>query len=140
MKNKIYTILRIAFGWIFLWAFLDKTFGLGFSTVAEKAWIHGGSPTAGFLSFATKGPFVELFQSLSGNILVDILFMAGLLGIGVSFIFNIYVKYSGWCAALLMILMYISVLPPETNPLVDEHVIYALLAVHFALSSKNKNE
>jgi len=26
--------IRLALGWIFLWAFLDKTFGLGHSTVA----------------------------------------------------------------------------------------------------------
>src|SRR5690606_6862690 len=46
---------RIAIGWVFLWAFLDKTFGLGFATAREDAWINGGSPTFGFLNFATEG-------------------------------------------------------------------------------------
>ena len=36
--------LRIALGWVFLWAFLDKLFGLGFATAAENAWINGGCP------------------------------------------------------------------------------------------------
>ena len=38
---------RLALGWIFLSAFLDKAFGLGHATPAEGAWIDGGSPTEG---------------------------------------------------------------------------------------------
>ena len=65
-------LLRIAMGWIFLWAFLDKCFGLGFATGRDPetgaidfgsadAWINGGSPTEGFLSFGlhTKEPFTS---------------------------------------------------------------------------------
>ena len=37
---------RILLGFVFLWAFLDKTFGLGFATAAEKAWVAGGSPSS----------------------------------------------------------------------------------------------
>lgn len=47
--------IRIALGWVFLWAFLDKTFGLGFATPSAKSWLNGGSPTNGFLGSA-KGP------------------------------------------------------------------------------------
>jgi hypothetical protein len=36
--------IRIAPGWVFLWAFLDKTFGLGFATTSEKAWISCSWP------------------------------------------------------------------------------------------------
>ena len=32
--------LRLALGWIFLWAFLDKLFGLGLATKAENARAH----------------------------------------------------------------------------------------------------
>ena len=38
-----------------LWAFLDKTFGLHYSTPSSKAWIHGGSPTKGFLTSIDVG-------------------------------------------------------------------------------------
>ena len=68
--------LRTALGWTFLWAFLDKTFALGFATgraedgtidfLGDAAWISGGSPTAGFLTFATGGPFAGFFQSFAG--------------------------------------------------------------------------
>ena len=47
--DYVWAITRISIGWIFLWAFLDKTFGWGFATPAGKAWISGGSPTTGFL-------------------------------------------------------------------------------------------
>lgn len=139
MKNKVLVILRITFGWLFLWAFLDKTFGLGFATVAEKAWISGGSPTFGFLTYATKGPFAEFYQMLAGNPVIDLVFMMGLLCIGLSFIFNKYITYAGWLAAILMILMFTAgFLPPENNPIIDEHIMYALLAIFFAVHSKKE--
>ena len=61
-----WTILRLLLGWSFLWAFLDKMFGLGFATcrasdsssidyACDAAMIQGGSPTYGFLTFATEG-------------------------------------------------------------------------------------
>ena len=43
--DYVWAIARISLGWIFLWAFLDKTFGWGFATPANRAWIAGGSPT-----------------------------------------------------------------------------------------------
>jgi thiosulfate dehydrogenase (quinone) large subunit len=49
--------LRLSLGWVFLWAFLDKTFGLGYATESRDAWIDGGSPTFGFLSFGATCPF-----------------------------------------------------------------------------------
>ena len=48
--------LRLSLGWVFLWAFLDKTFGLGHETAGKDAWVNGGSPTKGFLAFAASGP------------------------------------------------------------------------------------
>lgn len=139
MKNNVYKILRVVFGWIFLWAFLDKTFGLGFATSAESAWINGGSPTYGFLTYATKGPFMDFFQSLAGNVFIDIIFMTGLFAIGLSFIFNKYIRYTGWFAFVMMLLMYVAgFLPPDNNPIIDDHIIYGLLAVYFALGDTQK--
>jgi thiosulfate dehydrogenase [quinone] large subunit len=36
--------IRLALGWVFLWAFLDKLFGLGHETAPAKSWLSGGSP------------------------------------------------------------------------------------------------
>lgn len=121
--NKFLGIARIVLGFEFLWAFLDKTFGLGFATVAEKAWIAGGSPTAGFLSFGTKGPFKELFASLSGSNVIDIIFMLGLLGIGLALILGIKMRLATISATLMLGLMYLALILPENNPIVDDHII-----------------
>ncbi len=119
--------LRISLGWIFLWAFLDKLFGLGRSTAPENAWLAGGSPTAGFLSFAARGPLVGLFQSLAGSPVVDVLFMVGLLGLGLALLLGIGLKVAGVAGPVLMVLMWLSQLPPATNPFMDSHIIYALV-------------
>lgn len=111
-------------GWIFLWAFLDKLYGLGSSTAPDKSWLSGVSPTAGFLRMATHGPFKSYFQSLSGNVLVDWLFMLGLLGVGLALILGIGRKISTMAGSLLMILMWLSLFPPANNPFLDEHIIY----------------
>ncbi len=123
-------------GFIFLWAFLDKTFGLGFATTVENAWIHGGSPTMGFLSFGTKGPFAEIFQSLAGMPVVDWLFMLGLLGVGVALIFNKYIKWAALVGSVMLLLIYLAVLPPENNPLIDDHIIYILVLAVCAIRAK----
>ena len=77
-------VARIGVGFIFLWAFLDKTFGLGYSTASAKAWIVGGSPTSGFLGHVSAGPLRTFFNALAGSGLVDALFMLGMLAVGVA--------------------------------------------------------
>src|SRR3989344_612313 len=126
-KEKILlTALRLAMGFIFLWAFVDKTFGLGFATSSEKAWINGGSPTTGFLSAGVKGPFAEVFHSLAGVVVVDWLFMLGLLFIGLTLMFNRYVKWGCIAGCLMLFFMYLALLFPANNPIIDEHIVYIL--------------
>ena len=120
-------LLRISFGWIFTWAFLDKLFGLGFATAPEKAWLAGGSPTSGFLANAPTGPFASAFNTLAGQAWVDWLFMAGLLLIGVALILGIGMRVATTAGSLLLFLMWLAVLPPKNNPFLDEHLIYILV-------------
>lgn len=125
-------ILRLSMGLIFLWAFLDKLLGLGFTTTADKAWLVGGSPTAGFLEFGVHGPFADFFHSLAGVGAVDWLFMLGLLFIGITLTLGIVVKLGGWAGIIMLFLMYLAVgLPPEHHPFIDDHFVYifVLLAV-----------
>ena len=89
--------------------------------------MDGVSPTYGYLTVATRGPFADFFQALSGNLLVDILFMVGLFFVGLTLTFGVLVRLGGSAGMLMLILIYISgSLPPEHNPLIDEHIIYAL--------------
>lgn len=122
-------VTRIVVGWVFLWAFLDKTFGLGFATKSDQAWLAGSSPTTGFLQFGVnaKSPFVDFFHGLAGNALVDWAFMLGLLGIGVALILGIGLRLAAIGGTVLLGLMWLALLPLENNPVIDDHIVYALV-------------
>ncbi len=126
MRTRLLGILRIFFGFIFLWAFIDKLFGLGFATAKEKAWILGVSPTYGFLS-NSSGPLKGFYALLAGNTFVDWLFMLGLLLIGIALMLGIGTRISYYSGFLLMLLMWGAALPPRHNPIIDEHIIYAVV-------------
>ncbi|KKR67499.1 MAG: hypothetical protein UU10_C0043G0005 [Parcubacteria group bacterium GW2011_GWF1_40_6] len=137
-KQKIVlATLRIVMGFIFLWAFLDKVFGLGFTTSPGKAWIKGGSPTSGFLSSAVKGPFVDFFHSLAGVAAVDWVFMAGLLFVGLTLIFNKFVKWGAVAGILMLLFMYLALLWPANNPIIDEHIVYILVLALLFLKNES---
>jgi thiosulfate dehydrogenase (quinone) large subunit len=125
--------LRIALGWVFLWAFLDKLFGLGHETESKAAWINGGSPTDGFLSNATAGPFADMYQKIAGQTWADWLFMIGLAGIGTALIAGVAMRIATAGGALLLFLMWTAVLPPENNPFMDDHLVYALVLIALVL-------
>jgi len=147
---KIWALLRMSLGLTFLWAFFDKLIGLGFATcrdavtgsvttMCSRAWLEGGSPTTGFLKSGTTGPFAEFYQSLAGNTFIDWLFMAGLLLIGAALILGIGVRVATVTGSFLLYLMWTAVLPPENNPVLDDHLIYILvLAGVFAANNNQK--
>ncbi|WP_199752516.1 DoxX family membrane protein [Actinoplanes sp. ATCC 53533] len=127
--------LRLALGWVFLWAFLDKLFGLGRATPAANAWIDGGSPTKGFLGKAVSGPFEGFYHSIAGAAWADWLFMIGLAGIGIALIAGVGIRIAAAAGSLLLVLMWTAVLPPENNPFMDDHLIYAGILAVLALTA-----
>jgi thiosulfate dehydrogenase [quinone] large subunit len=129
----IWAALRLALGWVFMWAFLDKAFGLGFSTASENAWVNGGSPTEGFLTFGTSGPLAGAYQNIAGAAWADVLFMAGLAGLGVALLAGIGLRVAAVSGSLLMLMMWSAALPPETNPFLTYHLIYAVMLIGFAV-------
>ncbi|KKR31236.1 MAG: DoxX family protein [Candidatus Falkowbacteria bacterium GW2011_GWF2_39_8] len=128
-------VLRLLMGWTFAWAFFDKLFGLGFATTEAKAWVNGGSPTLGFLKFATKDPLAEFYQGLAGNPSVDWLFMIGLLLIGVALILGIGVRIASVSGIVMLLLMYSAVLLPENNPFLDDHIINSIVLIGVMVSN-----
>ena len=128
VARKLLAALRIAMGFMFLWPFFDKMFGLGYATPAARAWVNGGTPAQGFMKNA-EGPFAEFFGNIAGP-WADWLFMAGLLGIGIALLAGAGLKIAAWTAALLLFLMYLAQFPlgaeGMTNPLIDSHWIEAL--------------
>ncbi|MGZ8738671.1 MAG: hypothetical protein ACXWW7_16020 [Nocardioides sp.] len=150
--RKGLAVLRISYGITFLWAFFDKLLALGFSTGAvtneegtrtgidfmakDAAWLNGGSPTEGFLMFGVpaNNPFKDIFNDMAGQPIWDWLFMLGLLGIGVALFTGIGMRIAAGAGALLYMLMYAASLPLENNPIVDDHLIGAIVVVVLALT------
>jgi len=143
-------VLRIAFGLTFLWAFFDKLFALGFGTgrsvnpetgvetvdrFGDAAWINGASPTEGFLKFGADGPFKDFYNSIAGDWWANWLFMLGLLGIGIALTFGIGMRLAAAAGALLYVLMWTVVLPPDNNPVLDDHLLGAVTLVVLAAFS-----
>lgn len=142
---KSLAVLRISMGAVFLWAFLDKTFGLHYSTTPAHAWTHGGSPTKGFLSSVDVGPFRSAFHSMAGTWYADWLFMMGLLGIGVALVLGVTMRIAAASAAIMMAMMWFAEFPlaqhthagsasGSSNPIFDYHFVYAVTVVVLALT------
>lgn len=127
-------LLRIAFGLTFLWAFVDKLFGLGYATKAADSWLNGGSPTTGFLKFGSTGPFKGFYNSIAGDMWVNVLFMAALLAIGVALTLGIGMRLAGVGGTLLYLMMWTVALPPENNPVIDVHILGAISIAVLALT------
>ncbi len=136
-------VLRIATGLVFLWPFLDKLLALGFATgrnprsgavqlFGPDSWLNGGSPTKGFLSFGVKGPLASAFHAMAGTPVVDLLFMAGMGGVGIALVLGIATRIATVAGIALMLLLPIAVWESPNNPIVDEHLVTALVLIALA--------
>ncbi len=141
-----WTVLRILLGWSFLWAFLDKMFGLGFSTCrgfgpegtaassidffCDAAMINGGSPTYGLLEFGTQGSHTGgLFRWMASSSATtigwaDVLFMLALLLGGVALMLGVGTRIAAIGSAILMFFMFLALdVWPDNNPINSSHSI-----------------
>ena len=163
--QRIFAILRVAMGWTFLWAFLDKAFALGFSTgrvvndagqtvgidffAKNVAWFNGGSPTAGAVGFAMKGPFKGLFQTITGYEMTqtgptvagwfDALYMVSLALIGIALILGIGVRLASVGGILWLAAFYLgTAIWPEHNPFLDDHIVEIVVLVGILLANAGR--
>src|SRR5690606_6047709 len=100
-------------------------------TPAERAVVNGGSPTTGYLS-GVEGPLAGFYNGMAGNGLVDILFMAGLLGIGLTLVLGAGARVGALAGALMYLFMYGASLPTVTNPFLDDHLTGAIVMIVIA--------
>lgn len=117
-------LLRIAMGWLMLYA--------GITKIIDPEW-----SAAGFLRGAKTFPDLYSWFLLPQNLpWVDFANEWGLTLLGVSLIAGALVRYSSLLGAILMLLYYFAQLDfPYPNPhslIVDEHIIYALVLTFFA--------
>ncbi|HWC23529.1 MAG TPA: hypothetical protein VG502_14620 [Flexivirga sp.] len=131
LRPAALAVVRMLLGFVFLWAFLDKAFGLGLATAGEQAWVRGGSPTSGFLG-SVDGTFAGPFHAMAGHAWVDWSFMSGMLLVGAALLSGIALRLAAVGATMLMGSLWLASLPLENNPFVDEHILYAATAIALA--------
>ena len=61
--------------------------------------------------------------------------MIGLLGIGIALTFGVGMRIAAVTGGLLYVLMWTVVLPPENNPVIDDHLLGAISLVVLALTN-----
>ncbi|MBM3696643.1 MAG: hypothetical protein FJW79_12060 [Actinobacteria bacterium] len=143
--KRVLASLRLAMGFIFAWAFIDKLVGLGFSTGRQAdgtidffaegaAALNGGLPAAGFLGRA-RGPLGGFWQGMADQAWVSWIFMAALAGVGLALLLGIGMRLAAVSGGLLMLCMWSAGLWPQSNPFVDSHIIYALVVVVLAVTA-----
>jgi len=117
-------LLRIFFGWTFLYAGLAKVFNPEWSA-------------AGYMAHAKS--FSSFYNWFLGDSILPVINLInewGLTLLGISLILGLFVRPVALLGALLMMLYYFPILDfPYAGAhgyLVDEHVIYALLLVFLA--------
>jgi thiosulfate dehydrogenase [quinone] large subunit len=143
-RGPALAVLRIVMGLTFLWAFLDKTFGLGYSTSSAQAWLSGGSPTKGFLGHVQVGPMQSTLRDWAGAGWADWLFMLALLGLGLALLLGVALRPAAVAGTVLLALMWIAEWPlaqstsagtatSSTNPLIDYHLVYLVVLIVLAV-------
>ncbi|WP_405734524.1 hypothetical protein OG607_40250 [Streptomyces sp. NBC_01537] len=143
-RAHVFAGVRLLTGFVFLWAFLDKTFGWGYATPSGKGWIDGGSPTKGFLSGVAAGPMESTFHDWAGAGWANWLFMLGLLGVGLALVGGIALRLAAVAGTAMMALMWVAEWPVaktlsdgspsmSSNPLVDYHIVYAAVLIALAV-------
>jgi thiosulfate dehydrogenase [quinone] large subunit len=153
--GRVWALVRIGLGAMFLWAFADKTFALGYPTgrfvdpatgaesvdvLGEAAWIFGfgdGSPTFAFLTFQSKGWFIDSFQAAAGETWADWLFMAGLLVVGLTFVLGVGLRLGAIIGSAMLGLHFLAspatAVPLGSEPYLDIPLITALTLIGLAL-------
>ncbi len=144
-------ILRLGIGFVYLWAFISQGLGLAytnhtenvdvaaptevqyeweFSYDADNGWITSGfshSPTEGYIENNTHGPLAFIPQKLPVG-LVDFVWIFAIGGLGIALMLGICSRIAGWGGFLLNIMIWFSVFPPSTNPVIDaEHFMFAFI-------------
>ncbi|HEY4518981.1 MAG TPA: DoxX family protein [Candidatus Paceibacterota bacterium] len=111
-------LLRVSLGWMFFYAGITKVMNPEWSAAG---YMKGAKTFAGFYQFLTQPVMLPVINFINEW---------GLLLLGVSLIFGVFVRLSSVLGAVLMLLYYFPILdfpyPNAHSFIVDEHIIYAL--------------
>lgn len=129
-EKKFLAALRIALGWVFLYAGASKLMTPDWSA---KGYLMGAKTFPAFYHWLASEAVLPVINFMNEW---------GLTLIGLSLIVGLLVRLSSLFAALMMVLYYFPVLQfPKigtTAYLVDEHIVYALAMLVFAAAKAGR--
>jgi len=110
---------RLAMGWIFLYAGIDK--------------IITHFSASGYLLHSTKGPLTFWFHGLGSNQaamnVINPLVISGEILIGMTLVLGLFTRGGAFWGSVMLMMFYLSQWPPTTNPFMGYHLVYILLLV-----------
>jgi thiosulfate dehydrogenase [quinone] large subunit len=139
-------IIRLAMGWVFLFAGIDKFLNL-----------DGGKPftAAGFLQFGTAGswPGVELAQGQAINpthafwaglatnqgliSVINVLVVFGEIAIGVALILGLFTRFASVMGTLMLLFFFFAAWDFELG-ILNEQLMYAIVTASLGIMSAGK--
>ena len=75
----------------------------------------------------------DFYHAIAGDLWTDWAFMLGLLAIGIALTFGIFERLGTFGGVVMYLMMWTVVLPPENNPVTDDHIIGALAVLVLGL-------
>ena len=117
-------ILRIVFGLMFLISGFEK--------------LTSGFTASSYLLKVSTGPFATMFGTFAGNVMIDQLVIWGEIGIGLALLLGILIRFASFWGIIMMLLYYISVLPPQTG-WINQHIIFICVFIVLAGSGSGRN-
>lgn len=136
-------VLRIGVGIIFLWAGLEKLLGSGpkgfsaagflsHATSGTLGWpFVSGTPAEGTIFNPTHAFWVSLSQNAAAMNVVNVLVVAGEIGIGIALILGLFTRFAAVMGTLMMVLFFFAAWQFETG-IVNQHLTYALICAALA--------
>ncbi len=121
LQSWISLFLRVALGWLFLFAGYSKLTAVGGFTAKQ------------FL-LNLHGPFASFYLPFAGNPLVDNLVVWGEILIGLCLILGVLVRFASFWGIVMLLLFYFSEYPPLHSFIVNDQFVYVLLFVYFMVS------
>ena len=123
--KKLLALLRIAVGWLFFYAGITKVLDPAWSA---EGYLKGAESFSGFFGWLASADILPLTNFVNEW---------GLTVIGIALIIGIGARTAALAGAAMMILYWLPVLDfpyaGEHSYIVDEHIIYALVLLFFAV-------
>jgi thiosulfate dehydrogenase [quinone] large subunit len=138
-QKRAVAILRIAVGFIFLTAGIQKAFlsaepfsAAGFLKFATGGTPVLGAPAEGVIYNPTQGIWVALAGNAAAMDIVNFLVVFGQIAIGTALILGLFTRFAAAMGTLMMVFFFVAAWEFE-HGIVNQHLTYALVTAAIGL-------